>query len=52
MPSPGRITVTILALLSARIQQAIDVAAMRGKKVAMLGSSPENNVRVATGLGT
>ncbi len=49
--APGRIIVATFASLIARIQQVIDVAAANGRKVATLGRSLENNVRVATELG-
>jgi ribonuclease J len=49
--APGRIIVATFASLIARIQQVIDVAASHGRKVATLGRSLENNVRVATELG-
>jgi ribonuclease J len=49
--APGRIIVATFASLIARIQQVIDVAGAHGRKVATLGRSLENNVRVATELG-
>lgn len=49
--APGRVIVATFASLIARIQQVIDVAAANGRKVATLGRSLENNVRVATELG-
>ena len=49
--APGRIIVATFASLIARIQQVVDVAAAHGRKVATLGRSLENNVRVATELG-
>jgi ribonuclease J len=47
----GRIIIATFASLIARIQQVIDVAARHGRKVATLGRSLENNVRVARDLG-
>lgn len=47
----GRIVIATFASLIARIQQVIDVAGRHGRKVATLGRSLENNVRVATQLG-
>src|SRR5262245_4107281 len=47
----GRIIIATFASLIARIQQVIDVAAHHGRKVATLGRSLENNVRVARELG-
>lgn len=49
--APGRIIIATFASLIARIQQVIDVSAAHGRKVATLGRSLENNVRVATELG-
>jgi ribonuclease J len=49
--APGRIVVATFASLIARIQQIIDVACEHGRKVATLGRSLENNVRVARELG-
>ncbi len=49
--APGRIIVATFASLIARLQQVIDVAGANGRKVATLGRSLENNVRVATELG-
>jgi ribonuclease J len=47
----GRIIVATFASLIARIQQVIDTAARHGRKVATLGRSLENNVRIALELG-
>lgn len=47
----GRIIIATFASLIARIQQVIDTAARYGRKVATLGRSLENNVRVARELG-
>jgi len=49
--APGRILIATFASLIARIQQIIDTAARYGRKVATLGRSLENNVRVARELG-
>lgn len=49
--APGRIIVATFASLIARIQQVIDTASEHGRKVAALGRSLENNVRVAMELG-
>lgn len=49
--APGRIIIATFASLIARIQQVIDVAGKHGRKVATLGRSLENNVRVARELG-
>ena len=47
----GRIIIATFASLIARIQQVIDTAAKFNRKVAPLGRSIENNVRVAMELG-
>jgi len=49
--SNGRIIIATFASLIARIQQIIDTAALFDRKVATLGRSLENNVRVAMELG-
>lgn len=49
--APGRIIVATFASLIARIQQVIDVAGSQGRKVATLGRSLQNNVRIAQELG-
>jgi ribonuclease J len=49
--APGRIIVATFASLIARIQQVIDTATVYNRRVATLGRSLENNVRVATELG-
>jgi ribonuclease J len=47
----GRILIATFASLIARIQQVIDVAARNDRRVATLGRSLEQNVRVALELG-
>jgi len=47
----GRIIIATFASLIARIQQVIDTAAKFDRKVATLGRSIENNVRMALELG-
>jgi len=47
----GRIIVATFASLIARIQQIIDVAGRNGRRVATLGRSLDQNVRVALELG-
>ncbi|MDQ2683066.1 MAG: ribonuclease J [Chloroflexota bacterium] len=47
----GRIVIATFASLIARIQQVIDVAGRNGRRVAPLGCSIEQNVRVALELG-
>lgn len=49
--APGRVIVATFASLIARIQQVIDVAGQHGRKVAPLGRSLQNNVRIAQELG-
>jgi len=49
--APGRIIIATFASLIARVQQIIDTAARYDRRVATLGRSLENNVRVATELG-
>lgn len=49
--APGRIIIATFASLIARIQQVIDTAHRYDRKVAALGRSLENNIRVARELG-
>lgn len=49
--APGRIVVATFASLISRIQQVIDVAGRHGRRVAPLGRSLTNNVRIARELG-
>ena len=49
--APGRVIVATFASLIARIQQVIDVAGRHGRRVAPLGRSLTNNVRIAQELG-
>ncbi|HYH12325.1 MAG TPA: ribonuclease J [Thermomicrobiales bacterium] len=49
--APGRVIVATFASLIARIQQVIDVAGRYGRRVAPLGRSLTNNVRIAQELG-
>lgn len=49
--APGRIILATFASSIARIQQVIDEAAETGRRVAPMGRSLENNVRVAMELG-
>ncbi len=49
--APGRIIIATFASLISRIQQVIDTAARYDRRVATLGRSLENNVRVAKELG-
>jgi ribonuclease J len=49
--APGRVIVATFASLIARIQQVIDVASRHGRRVAPLGRSIENNVKIAQELG-
>lgn len=49
--APGRIIIATFASLIARVQQVIDTAHRYGRKVAALGRSLDNNIRVARELG-
>jgi ribonuclease J len=49
--APGRIIITTFASNIIRIQEAIDVAARYGRKVALVGRSMENNCAIARELG-
>lgn len=49
--APGRIIVTTFASNISRVQQIIDAAREHGRKVAVVGRSLENNVKVAIDLG-
>ncbi len=49
--APGRIIIATFASLISRIQQVIDTASRHKRRVATLGRSLENNVRVAKELG-
>jgi ribonuclease J len=50
-PLDGRVIVATFASNIARIQQVIDAAATFDRKVAVVGRSMEQNVRIATDLG-
>ena len=47
----GRVMVATFASLISRIQQVIDAAVRHGRKVAVVGRSMNNNVRMATNMG-
>lgn len=49
--APGRVLVTTFASLIARIQQVLDAAAFHGRKVAIIGRSMEQNVKIAREMG-
>ncbi|HEU4792980.1 MAG TPA: ribonuclease J [Nitrolancea sp.] len=49
--APGRILVTTFASAISRVQQILTVAHRHGRKVACVGRSLQNNVRVALDLG-
>lgn len=49
--APGRVLVATFASLIARVQQIIDAAVKHGRKVAVVGRSMENNVRMAVQNG-
>ncbi len=50
-PLDGRVIVATFASNIARVQQVFDAAAMFDRKVAVVGRSMEQNVRIATDLG-
>jgi ribonuclease J len=50
-PLEGRVIVATFASNIARVQQVLDAAAQFGRKVAVVGRSMEQNVRIATDLG-
>lgn len=47
----GRVIIATFASLISRVQQILDIAYKRGRKVVLLGRSLENNVGVAVELG-
>lgn len=47
----GRVMVATFASLISRMQQVIDAAVHHGRKVAVVGRSMNNNVRMATNMG-
>ncbi len=47
----GRVMVATFASLISRMQQVIDAAVRHGRKVAVVGRSMNNNVRMATNMG-
>jgi ribonuclease J len=49
--APGRVIIATFASLISRIQQIMDIAYRYNRRVALLGRSLENNVRVASELG-
>src|SRR5947209_6266126 len=49
--APGRVIVATFASLIARIQQVVDMSAKHDRKVAVLGRSMEQNVKMALELG-
>jgi ribonuclease J len=49
--APGRVIIATFASLISRVQQIMDIAYKHDRKVALLGRSLENNVRVAVELG-
>ncbi len=49
--APGRVIIATFASLISRVQQIMDIAYRHDRKVALLGRSLENNVRVAVELG-
>jgi ribonuclease J len=49
--APGRIIIATFASLISRVQQVLDIAALYGRKVAVVGRSIEKNVEMAIELG-
>jgi ribonuclease J len=49
--APGRVIIATFASLISRVQQIFDIGYKQNRKVALLGRSLENNVRVAVELG-
>ena len=49
--APGRVIVATFASLISRIQQVVDVAAERGRKIAIAGRSMADNTKMARELG-
>ncbi|MEA3338526.1 MAG: ribonuclease J [Chloroflexota bacterium] len=49
--APGRVIVATFASLISRIQQVVDVAAERGRKIAIAGRSMADNTKMARKLG-
>lgn len=49
--APGRVIVATFASLISRIQQVVDVAAERGRKIAIAGKSMADNTKMARELG-
>lgn len=49
--APGRVIIATFASLISRIQQAIDVAARYGRKVAIAGATMMENIKMAMRLG-
>ena len=49
--APGRVILTTFASNIIRLQQAIDIAHRHGRKVAVVGRSMEENLKVASELG-
>ncbi len=49
--TPGKLLITMTSSNVSRMQQAINVAAKQGRKVAVVGRSFENNFQVARDLG-
>lgn len=47
----GKLIITLMTSNITRIQQAVDVAALSGRKIAYVGRSMENNIEVARQLG-